>query len=47
MRSRLVATSLLASTLFSQEYVPSGLGSGDSVVPHDKPYYKHYDKNFS
>ncbi len=44
MRSRLVATSLLASTLFSQEYVPSGLRSGDSVVPHDKPYYKHYDK---
>ena len=34
------ATSLLAQ----QNIVPSSLGSGNSVVPHDKAYYKHEDK---
>ena len=43
MQNSLVSSALLASTLFAQAYVPSGLKSGDSLVPHDKAYYKHFD----
>ena len=35
------------SLLIAQDFLPSTLYTRSSVVPHDKPYYKHIDEKNS